>query len=180
MHFTTHGSILALVVASLAATAPQPVMAQDTAPSQDEEPAGAQDEPQAEPVVDAANTIVVTGTRLRGQLDVDQPPIAEFSEEDIAAFGAGSIADVLEAIAPATESGARGGRGGTAGGRGGRGAERRRRTRGARRVGRVPTHIKTIETVRPSTIAIMAPIMQPRARSLAPPGGGFTPPPLRP
>ena len=112
LHFTTHGSILALVAASLAAAAPQPVMAQDTAPSQDEEPAGAQDELQAEPVADTANTIVVTGTRLRGQLDVDQPPIAEYTAEDIAAFGAGSIADVLEAIAPATESGARGGRGG--------------------------------------------------------------------
>ena len=36
----------------------------------------------------------------------------EFNAEDIAAFGAGSIADVLEAIAPATQSGARGGRGG--------------------------------------------------------------------
>lgn len=58
------------------------------------------------------DTIIVEGTRIRGQLYVDQPPVAEFNEEDIASFGAGSIADVLAAIEPATGSGARGGRGG--------------------------------------------------------------------
>lgn len=58
------------------------------------------------------DTIVVQGTRIRGQLYVDQPPVAEFDEGDIAAFGAGSIADVLAAIEPATGSGARGGRDG--------------------------------------------------------------------
>ena len=61
---------------------------------------------------EAGETIVVEGTRVRGQLIVDEPPVAEFDEDDIAAFGAGSIEDVLAAIEPATGSGARGGRGG--------------------------------------------------------------------
>ncbi len=68
--------------------------------------------PEASTPAPAGNTIVVQGTRMRGELDVDQPPIAEYDAEDIAAFGAGSIADLIEAIAPATDSGARGGRGG--------------------------------------------------------------------
>ena len=59
----------------------------------------------------ASETIVVEGTRIRGQLFVEEKPIAEFNEQDIAAFGASSIADVIAAIEPATGSGARGGRG---------------------------------------------------------------------
>ncbi|WP_394270419.1 hypothetical protein [Qipengyuania sp.] len=57
-------------------------------------------------------TIIVQGTRIRGQLIVDEPPIAEYDEADIAALGAGSIEDLLEAIAPDTQSNARGSRGG--------------------------------------------------------------------
>lgn len=60
----------------------------------------------------ASDTIVVEGTRIRGQLFVEEKPIAEFSEQDIAAFGASSIADVIAAIEPATGSGARSSRGG--------------------------------------------------------------------
>ncbi|MBX7456753.1 hypothetical protein K3152_00690 [Qipengyuania sp. 1NDH17] len=56
--------------------------------------------------------ILVFGTRLKGQLNVDRPPLAEYDEADIAALGAGSIADIVAAIAPATNSGARGSRGG--------------------------------------------------------------------
>ena len=62
--------------------------------------------------MDEDGDIVVYGTRLKGQLVIDQPPLAEYDEADIAAFGANSIADVIAAIAPATDSGARGGRGG--------------------------------------------------------------------
>ncbi len=68
-----------------------------------------------EPSIDlpaAGETIVVQGTRLKGQLIIDQPPIAEFDEEDIAAFGASSIEEIIAAIEPTTSSGARGGRGG--------------------------------------------------------------------
>ena len=58
------------------------------------------------------DTIVVQGTRIRGQLIVDQPPVAEYDEEDIQALGVGSIEELLEAIAPDTQSNARGSRGG--------------------------------------------------------------------
>ena len=63
-----------------------------------------------EDVLSAPGTIVVTGARIRGQLIVDQPPVAEYDSEDIAAFGGSSIADIIAAIEPATGS-ARGGRG---------------------------------------------------------------------
>ena len=56
--------------------------------------------------------IVVVGSRLKGQLNIDQPPLAEYGEADIKALGAGSIAEVVAAISPSTSSGARGSRGG--------------------------------------------------------------------
>lgn len=74
----------AVVAAFLAA----PVMAQDTA---------------EEPVI--ANEIVVTAERLRGQVDTDVPPVLELEEEEIAAYGAGSISDLVEQLAPQTGSG---------------------------------------------------------------------------
>jgi len=82
-------------------------MAQEEQPAGEQCPAPATDEPTVED-----GDIVVYGTRLKGQLIVDQPPIAEYNEADIAAFGANSIADLIAAIEPATGSGARGGRGG--------------------------------------------------------------------
>ncbi len=101
-------SSFALAV-SLAALA----FAQD-ASAQDIAQAGQADDTQAEPADDPTldpRTIVVTSTRVRGQLIVDQPPVAEYDAEDIAAFGGSSIADILAAIEPATGS-ARGDRGG--------------------------------------------------------------------
>lgn len=87
-----------------------------SAMAQDDE---GQEQPADDPAEPAAavpdaddGDIVVYGTRLKGQLIIDQPPLAEYDEADIAAFGAGSIADLIEAIEPATSSGARGGRGG--------------------------------------------------------------------
>ncbi|MDT0575311.1 TonB-dependent receptor [Croceicoccus sp. F390] len=58
----------------------------------------------------AAQEIIVTAQRLRGSVDVPQPPIAVLNEDEIAGYGAGSIADLVEAIAPLTGSGS--GRGG--------------------------------------------------------------------
>ncbi|MCA0976993.1 hypothetical protein LCM19_01285 [Qipengyuania flava] len=81
-------------------------MAQEEQPAEEQRPAPGTDEPTVED-----GDIVVYGTRLKGQLIVDQPPIAEYDEADIAAFGANSIADLIAAIEPATGSGARGGRG---------------------------------------------------------------------
>jgi iron complex outermembrane recepter protein len=56
------------------------------------------------------NQILVIATRLNGELDVPQPPVATLNEAEIAAYGAASIADLLTALAPQTASGR--GRGG--------------------------------------------------------------------
>lgn len=48
--------------------------------------------------------IVVRADRLRGELVVEQPPVLELNEADIAGIGAGSIEELLEAIAPQTGS----------------------------------------------------------------------------
>ena len=48
--------------------------------------------------------IVVQGQRLRGQLDVEQAPILELGEEEIAAEGVASIADLVTQISAQTGS----------------------------------------------------------------------------
>lgn len=55
--------------------------------------------------VDEAGEILVVATRLRGQVDTAQPPIVTLDEEQIASYGAGSIQDLLAALAPQTGSG---------------------------------------------------------------------------
>ncbi len=91
MHFTASVSLAALMASA-------PLYAQET-PSPEEVEAVAQDE-----YVLEDGTIVVRAERLRGQLDVDQPPLVEYSAEDIAAFGANSISDLLEQLEPVTGS----------------------------------------------------------------------------
>lgn len=54
--------------------------------------------------------IVVEGVRLRGQLDVEQAPILELGEADIAAEGVASIADLVQQIQ--NQTGSARGRGG--------------------------------------------------------------------
>jgi outer membrane receptor protein involved in Fe transport len=84
-----------------------PALAQDAAPAtaQAEDAAPSSDQP------DDIDEIVVTATRLRGQVQTDSPPVLELEEEDIAAYGATSIADLVEQLAPQTGSGrGRGGR----------------------------------------------------------------------
>ncbi|MEO0464524.1 MAG: hypothetical protein AAF127_15450 [Pseudomonadota bacterium] len=56
------------------------------------------------------NAIIVEGTRLRGQLDVEQAPLLELGEEDIAAEGVASIADLVAQIE--NQTGSARGRGG--------------------------------------------------------------------
>ncbi|OBX20406.1 hypothetical protein A9995_01415 [Erythrobacter sp. QSSC1-22B] len=83
-----------------------PVSAQDMA-VQDMPQAPAPEVQNNDPQADApmvGNEIVVTGARQRGALDVEQPPVLELDAEDIAALGAGSIDDLLQAIEPATGS----------------------------------------------------------------------------
>src|SRR5688572_28923876 len=82
-------------------------MAQDApAPAPVEAPAQGPSDPA--PVDD--NEIVVSAEAVRGQVDAPQPPVLELSEEDIAAYGAGSLAELMQALAPQT--GSAGGRGG--------------------------------------------------------------------
>jgi hypothetical protein len=78
-------------------------------------PAAAQDAPSvvaddAEAQVPVQNEILVLATRLKGQLDVPQAPIATLDEADIAAYGASSLPELLSALSPQTGSGR--GRGG--------------------------------------------------------------------
>lgn len=68
---------------------------------------------------DDVNTIIVLGARLMGQVDAPEPPILELGEEDIAAYGAGSIEELLQALGPQVNSSrGRGGSGGFGGGGG--------------------------------------------------------------
>lgn len=69
----------------------------------------------AEPPVPAAETdeaevpspgdIVVVAERIRGGVDTPLPPIVTLGEEDIAAYGAGSLQSLLAALAPQIGSG---------------------------------------------------------------------------
>jgi len=65
---------------------------------------------------DSANDddmIVVLGARLAGRVETPQPPVLELDPEDIAAYGAGSIAELLESLGPQVSSArGRGGGGG--------------------------------------------------------------------
>lgn len=75
-------------------------------PQPDEQP---QQAPQANETGDASGEIIVSGQRLRGQLDVEQAPILELNEQDIAAEGVTSIADLITQIS--NQSGSARGRG---------------------------------------------------------------------
>lgn len=51
-------------------------------------------------------TIVVTGRRLRGAVAGDVPPERELDERDVASFGTGTVAELLDAIEPQTRGSA--------------------------------------------------------------------------
>ncbi|WP_126176882.1 TonB-dependent receptor plug domain-containing protein, partial [Tsuneonella rigui] len=97
-------------VSLLAVALAGPTLAQDAAPvaqetAQEDTPVAADDQ------AATGGEIVVTATRLRGQVDTDSPPVLELEEADIAAYGSGSIADLVAQLAPQTGSGrGRGGR----------------------------------------------------------------------
>jgi iron complex outermembrane receptor protein len=97
-------SVLALAAAlhlSAASAAAQEVPAPEPAETPAEDSAG-------QAPIDTE--IVVSAEAVRGSLDVPQPPVLELSEADIAAYGAGSLAELMQALAPQT--GSSGGRGG--------------------------------------------------------------------
>ncbi|NMW30939.1 hypothetical protein HKD42_02555 [Altererythrobacter sp. RZ02] len=64
---------------------------------------GAEGDP---PTADTSSNgeIVVRADRLRGQVNTAQAPVLELNEEDIAAYGASSVADLVAAIEPQTGS----------------------------------------------------------------------------
>ena len=82
-----------------AAASAQPVAAQPVTQDGDDPLTGSQPEPEI-----TENTIVVFGRRLLGQVETAQPPLLELEEADIAAYGAGSIAELLEALGPQVSS----------------------------------------------------------------------------
>ncbi|WP_347304401.1 hypothetical protein V5740_07305 [Croceibacterium sp. TMG7-5b_MA50] len=88
---------LAAVLAVFPATA---VLAQQT-PAE----GGEQATPGGAVVDEAANEIIVFARSLRGQVDAPEPPLLELGEEDIASYGAGSIDELLELLAPQVTSG---------------------------------------------------------------------------
>jgi hypothetical protein len=88
------------VLAKQAPPAPEPVVAT---------PGEAAAIPDEDPIAHNGEILVVA-TRLAGQVDAAQPPLATLNEEDIAAYGTASLAELLAAVAPQTGSGR--GRGG--------------------------------------------------------------------
>jgi hypothetical protein len=110
-----------LVLALLTGTASTPLLAQQVPPPETPVPAAAPpaaepaepapaaqatdlDDPDAE-LDEEGETIVVTGQRQRGAVLGDIPPEVVFNRRDIRALGAGSLTELLEAIAPQTQSG---------------------------------------------------------------------------
>ncbi|MBF9150660.1 TonB-dependent receptor [Novosphingobium sp. 1Y9A] len=97
----------------LAATSP--ATAQDVTAGTDDAAAegAAQDALQdleGNPITAEDDQILVVATRIKGQVDTAQPPIAVLDENAIASYGAGSLQDLLAALSPQTSSGR--GRGG--------------------------------------------------------------------
>ncbi|HEX4848806.1 MAG TPA: TonB-dependent receptor plug domain-containing protein [Novosphingobium sp.] len=109
-----------VTLASLLAASP--VLAQTSEPAPQPAPQPASDAPAAEAEqtpeekleeTAAPGEILVVASRLRGQIEAPQAPIASFDEDEIQALGATSVADLLTKVSPQTSSGrGRGGAGG--------------------------------------------------------------------
>lgn len=56
-------------------------------------------------IVAEEGQILVVATRIKGQVDTAQPPIAVLDEEAIASYGTGSLQELLAALSPQTSSG---------------------------------------------------------------------------
>lgn len=100
-------SITVSLIALIAAT---PTLAQEAAPAAQPavEAAPAPSEPLTDEDVDA---IVVTAERIRGEVDTASAPVLELDQQQVAAYGAASIADLVAQLSPQIGSGrGRGGR----------------------------------------------------------------------
>ncbi|MFL6843898.1 MAG: TonB-dependent receptor [Allosphingosinicella sp.] len=108
-----------LLFALLAGTASAPLLAQEapppatdpatppppSEPSQTAAQAPNPTDAEAEPDEEDGETIVVTGQRPRGAVIGDIAPEVQYDRREIRALGAGSLTEILEAIAPQTRSG---------------------------------------------------------------------------
>src|SRR4051812_26460277 len=99
-----------LVLALLGGTAWTPLLAQqappDAAPAATPAPpAAAPSDADDEDEAEGGETIVVTGQRPRGAVIGDIQPEVQFDRREIRALGAGSLSELLDAIAPQTQSG---------------------------------------------------------------------------
>ncbi len=91
------------VLTLLASTAlSAPAFAAEVAAAQAQPANPAEDEVQA---AASPGEIVVLASRIKGQVDAPEAPIATLDENDIASLGASSVAQLLERISPQTGSG---------------------------------------------------------------------------
>lgn len=97
-------SLIALIAATPGLAQDAPQAPADAAP----ETAQAPEQPLTEEDVDA---IVVTAERIRGQVETASAPVLELDQEQVAAYGAASIADLVAQLSPQIGTGrGRGGR----------------------------------------------------------------------
>jgi len=100
-----------LLISLLAGGAPVAALAQTTASGEPAQPAAPQpskpseDEEEQHSGIGKGGEIVVVAERMKGEVVTAQAPIAVFDEEEIAAYGATSIDELLDAISPQTSSG---------------------------------------------------------------------------
>ena len=97
-------------IASLAALAAAPAVAADAVAADDAAGAPAQQAPGVVDQTDASDTadeneIVVVANAIRGQVEAPQPPVIELNEQDIASYGASSLADLVDQLTTEISSG---------------------------------------------------------------------------
>lgn len=112
-------ALCAMPAAALAQPPSSPPPAPPALPPAQAPAAEAEAEPEPAAEADAevddlgGRAIVVTGQRLRGAVEGDIPPEVTLDPREIRAFGASTVAELLQALAPQTSSGrGRGGGGG--------------------------------------------------------------------
>ncbi|MFN3457472.1 MAG: TonB-dependent receptor domain-containing protein [Novosphingobium sp.] len=111
MRFSVAPSLAAIAFCLAVAN---PATAQDVTAGTDDttegSPQDALQDLEGNEIVAEDDQILVVATRIKGQVDTAQPPIAVLDENAIASYGAGSLQDLLAALSPQTSSGR--GRGG--------------------------------------------------------------------
>jgi len=89
----------------LAGTSLSPARAQDAPPPAPSEAAAPAAEAPPAPPPQEGQEVIVNGQRLRGEVAGNVEPEARLNEEQIRAYGASSVGELVEALAPQTRSG---------------------------------------------------------------------------